>query len=204
MNPLTEIPTRRNASKTVTNAAIRALAQSIAAGEEAGGPNLKTLADRVVRERVSSWTEQATAEISAVLEGAIARSLKEWKKRKGDLNHQVAQAVCATNTQELMDEWVAAAIAQVNAEVDERGLISTDILREITFTRPARKGETKARKTDGLEALDEEFASWWLSQLGERGINSLNRLRLRLLLVAALDWVRESERDWRDPKLAGL
>ncbi|MBN1837900.1 MAG: hypothetical protein JW820_18730 [Spirochaetales bacterium] len=204
MSPLTEIPTHRQPTKVITNAAIHAIAQALAAGEEAGAPTLKALADQVVRERIRDWTEKATTEISAVCDAAIAKALKDWKKRKGDLDHQVARAIANAHTQGVMDRWAAAAIAQVEAEIDERGLISTDILRAITFTRPPRKGESAPQKTDGVVAVDDEFFQWWLNQLGEHGINTSNRLRLRLLLVAALDWVRESDSDWRDPRLAGL
>ncbi|MBN1459035.1 MAG: hypothetical protein JXA57_05830 [Armatimonadetes bacterium] len=204
MSPLTEIPTHREPTKTVTNAAIHAIAQSIAAGEEAGAPTLRTLAHEIVQERIRTWTEQAVGEITAACENATKKALKDWKKRKGDLDHQVARAVANAHTQGLMDQWAAAAIAQVEAEVDERGLISTDILRGITFTRPARKGETTSQKTDGLECLDEEFLAWWLDQLGERRISNLNRLRLRLVLVGVLDWMRGSDSGWQDPKLADL
>ncbi|MBN1322045.1 MAG: hypothetical protein JXA87_14535 [Thermoleophilia bacterium] len=204
MSPLTEIPTHREPTKAVSNAAIHAIAQSIAAGEEAGAPILRALAQEIVQERIRTWTEQATGEITAACESAAKKALKDWKKRKGDLDHQVARAVANTHTQVLMDRWAAAAIAQVGAEVDERGLISTDILRAITYTRPARKGESAPQKTDGVEALDEEFFQWWLTQLGEHGINTSNRLRLRLLLVAALDWIRDSDSGWRDPGLADL
>jgi hypothetical protein len=202
VSPVTEIPTHRDAPKAINTTVLLALADSIATGEEAAGPTLRTLADQVIRSRIKGWEQEATVELQAVCDAAITKATRDWQKRKRDLERQVARIVASTHTQGEMDEWAAAAIAQVEAEVDERGLISTDVLEAIKFTRPARKGETKSAPTNGVECLDEEFMTWFVGQLGERGISTNNRLMLRLLLVAALDWIRDTDGHWREPRLS--
>jgi len=228
VSPVAEIPTYREPAKVITAAAVNALAKSIAAAEEAGEPTLKALADKVVRERIRDWSEKATAEIQAACDTAVAKAIKNWHKKRGDLDHQVARAVANARTQCEMDQWAAAVIAQVMAEVDERNLITTDVLEGITFTRqppskqagPAEPAEAEAETTgkkpkakpksgptDAYACTDDEFLAWFVVQLGGEnggGINNSNRLRFRLLLVAALDWLREESERWRKPEMSTL
>ncbi len=199
----TEVPTRINPTTVITKAILSTLTDAASRAEAAGAPALRAIAEQVLRTRLEGWAEQAEAEITKAAEAAVAQAMKDWKKHQGALELRVAEAVAFSRTQDLMEEWAAAAAAQVMAEVDEQGLISTDVLTSIRFDRGPRKGEKKGAQTDGLEATDEEFAAWWLTQLGEHGINNFNRLRIRLLLVAALDWVRSTEGIWRNPRLAG-
>ena len=229
MSPVAEIPTYREPAKVITAAAVHALAKSIAAAEEAGEPALKALADEVVRERIQDWAQRSTAEIQSVCDAAVTKAIRTWQKKRGDLDHQVARAVANARTQCEMDQWAAAVIAQVMAEVDERNLITTDVLEGITFTRqppskqagPAEPAEAQAKTagkpktaakpksgpTDAYACTDEEFLTWFISQLGGDnggGINNSNRLRFRLLLVAALDWLREESERWRKPEMSTL
>jgi len=228
VSTVAEVPTYREPAKVITAAAVHALAKSIAAAEEAGEPALKALADEVVRERIQDWAQRSTAEIQSVCDAAVTKAIKTWQKKRGDLNHQVARAVANARTQCEMDQWAAAVIAQVMAEVDERNLITTDVLEGITFTRqppskqagpeePAEaeakttgkklKAKPKSGPTDAYACTDDEFLAWFVVQLGGEnggGINNSNRLRFRLLLVAALDWLREESERWRKPEMSTL
>jgi len=228
VSPVAEIPTYREPAKVITAAAVNALAKSIAAAEEAGEPALKALADEVVRERIQDWAQRSTAEIQSVCDAAVAKAIKGWQKKRGDLDHQVARAVANARTQCEMDQWAAAVIAQVMAEANARNLITTDVLEGITFTRqppskqagPAEPAEAEAETTgkkpkakpksgptDAYACTDDEFLAWFVAQLGGEnggGINNSNRLRFRLLLVAALDWLREESERWRKPEMSTL
>lgn len=195
----TEIPARVAPTKVIARATVKQLAEAIRAGEGAKEPALQLLAERVIRGRLQDWASGAAVEIQAVTEAAIAKALKDWHKRRSDLERQVTQAAASAHTRHLMDEWAAAIIAQVEGELDEKGLVSTDILEAIHFPRPARKGETAGQATDGLLATDREFFDWWLGELEAFGICTSNRLRLRLLLVALLDVLRGSNSGWRNP-----
>lgn len=201
-----EIPTHRDAPKAVSAAAIQTLANVMATAEDAGAPSLRGVADQVIRKMAADWSAKATAEITTAVDAAIAKALRDWKPKQRDLQLQVARAIAATHAQGDMDAWAAAAITQIDAELDERNLISTDVLAAITFTRPPRKGEDKAVLTDGVDCLDDEFMTWYVRQLsenknGEGGLDAANRIAFRLLLVAALDWIRGERQHWREPRL---
>jgi len=190
MSRLIEAPARRDPGMVATEGVLRALGEAVAAGHKTVEPSLRRVAKTIVTASVSAWTEKAAGELTAALEAAVVEAVRRWKAQERDIGGQVAKAVAASHTQDEIDRWVAAVTERVMAEVDARGLISTQLLEGIHFTRPARKGEKGPKTTDAVECTDEEFLAWWAGQIGANGFTMANRLRVRLLLLGALEWVR--------------
>ena len=197
------LPSRVSPVKAITRATVHSLAEAIATGEGAGEEALRLLAERIIRAKMEDWAVSASAEITSVTTAAMTKALKDWRKKRGNLEHEVVQLVASADTRRLMDEWAAAAVTQVEAELDGRGLITTDVLEALSFNRPARKVECRGAKTDGLEATDEECFAWWVAQVNDLGVSVSNRLRGRLLCAALLDFLRgaDATSGWRNPIL---
>ncbi len=111
---------------------------------------------------------------------------------------------------------IAELIAQVEAETDEKGLISADVLRRIPVTRPRKSSETDSRPESyvicsALDATDDEFMDWYLRMIlkgdgdDDELLGAVRRVRLRLLLIAALEYVHSMRMThWREPRLQAL
>ena len=108
---------------------------------------------------------------------------------------------------------VAELVALVENEVDDDGLISALTLAQIPITRPRQRGENDSRTEiyvigNTCECTDREFFDWWMRQIlkgdGDEYdvLGSTHRLRMRMLLIATLEYVRGLPlTHWRDPRV---
>jgi hypothetical protein len=190
-------------AKEVTSAAMTTMAKLLEGPDKEGTREIRELAAWILAERAKTWSAEVVDELTAVVTEATEKAISGWKKREREFEKEIIRAVVRTRTEKKMTEWAGAAVEQVEAEVDERNLISTDVLRESWWMRPARKNESdrQPRRTDAYECLDKEFLDWFLGQLGEKGLNSSNRLHVRMLLIASLAWLKDDARQWRYPRL---
>jgi hypothetical protein len=183
----------------------KATAAMLSRLEKTAGGSKAAIADAaepVLKGVARSWCKEAERDLSTIAEAAILTALEAWKKDLAKVQRQMVRLMLRENTEDRMTAWAEAAAEQIDAEVDEHNLIDTTILEDLKWKRPARKNEGPgAKSTTAYDATDDEFMAWYLTQLGERGIDNTNRLALRLLLVASLDWIRARHNHWRVPTL---
>jgi hypothetical protein len=160
----------------------------------------------VIEEGISRFRADAEKQIDKIMADAARKALEGWKGREKSLVQDVVRIMVRTRTEERMEIWAQAVAAQVAAEVDDRNLIDTGILESLEFDTPRLKGDPAGttHKRNAYTATDEEFLAWWATQIGDRGIDTTNRLAVRLLLVACLDWIQDERRHWREPRLGEL
>jgi len=193
-------------AKQLTMAAVSNLAKSLQKSDQEGTAEMRKIASWILAERARKWQEDITAELTAICAEATTKAINGWKRREPQFEKEIVRAVVVTRTEKQMQKWAEAVAAQVEAEVDERNLISTDVLKSVEFTRPARRNERdkSPHKTDALECLDDEFIAWFVTQMGDHGISAVNRLAFRMLLLAALGWVKNEDKHWRYPRLGEI
>ena len=148
------------------------------------------------------WTEwypngqkRAEGQLTEVSRKAVEQAVKAWHGTDGKLGKEIASAIARLASQENFRGWAAGLAAIVEGEVDAKGLIDTAVLSETTFNRAHRKNEKPGTyRTNAYECLDAEFVAYIVDNLGEKGLTALNRLRFRLLLLAAVEWAADLEK----------
>jgi len=92
-------------------------------------------------------------------------------------------------------------VAEIESQVDARGLIDHTILQNFTI-RPTVSG----RLTNAYAMSDEQFFRWWIGQVNACPENPFSlaatqRLRLRMLMLIMLEYAQGLVvTHWREPR----
>jgi len=201
----TEKCLRIDGPRDVSKVAVEAIAKRLQKTVLASTGAIVEAARPHIEHALAHWKVNAEKQIAAVMVEAANAALAGWKRDSAQVQRNVVRAMLRAGTETKMIAWAEAAASQIEAEVDGRNLIDTAILESLKWKRAARKDEHGGLcDTDGLKSTDEEFLAWYVGQIGETGISSTNRLALRLLLIAALDWIRDERDHWREPRLGEM